>query len=188
MANAALIDIDQLTLETATGEAATLLAGAKAKLGFLPNMYGYMAQVPAVLDGYLRGYAAFRETSGFTPAEQETVFLTISRVNGCTYCTAAHSMIADKKSGVPADALAALRAGLPVPDAKLNAVAVFTQSMVENRGAPSQAEVDAFLAAGYTPQHVLGIVLAIGVKTYSNYVNHLAGTEVDAVFAAYKVD
>lgn len=51
----------------------------------------------------------------------------------------------------------------------------------------AKAEVDAFLAAGFTSQHALGIVQAIACKTYSNYVNHLAGTEVDAAFSDYKV-
>ncbi|MDZ4134558.1 MAG: carboxymuconolactone decarboxylase family protein [Paracoccaceae bacterium] len=188
MSNAALIDIDMLTPETATGPAKDLLTGAKAKMGFLPNMYGYMAQLPGVLGGYLAGYDAFRQTAGFTPPEQETVFLSISKVNGCDYCVAAHSMLADKKSNVPAADLAALRAGTPLPDAKLEALARFTRTMVEKRGAPAKAEVAAFLAAGYTPQHTLGIVLAIATKTFSNYVNHLAGTEMDAMFASYKID
>lgn len=187
MAHEPLIDIALLTPETATGEAADLLKGAKARMGFLPNMYGYMAQLPGVLAGYLSAYESFRQTAGFTPAEQETVLLVISRANNCDYCMAAHSMLADKKSGVPADALAALRAGTPVPDAKLQALASFTERMVISRGQPTKAEVDAFLAAGYEPKHVLGIVLGIATKTYSNYVNHLAGTEVDAMFAAYKV-
>jgi hypothetical protein len=42
-------------------------------------------------------------------------------------------------------------------------------------------------AADFTSQHVLGIVQAIACKTYSNYVNHLAATEVDAAFADYRV-
>jgi len=188
MTRTALPDITPETLDTATGEAQALLAGAKAKLGFLPNMYGYMAKLPPVLAGYLSTYDAFRAQSGFTSAEQETVFLTISRVNGCTYCTAAHSMIADKKSGVPADSLAALRAGEALPDAKLQAVATFTEAMVLSRGNPGRGVVDAFLAAGYSEQHVLGIVVAIARKTFSNYVYHLGGTPVDAVFAPCKVE
>lgn len=188
MTRTPLLDMTPETLETATGDAQALLAGAKAKLGFLPNMYGYMAKLPPVLAGYLSTYDAFRAQAGFTPAEQETVFLTISRVNGCTYCTAAHSMIADKRSGVTADDLAALRTGDDLPDAKLQAVAAFTEAMVLSRGNPGKPAVDAFLAAGYGEQHVLGVVLAIACKTFSNYVNHLAGTPVDAVFAPYKVD
>ncbi len=182
-----LLKMSPTTLEVADGEAKELLSGAKARLGFLPNMYTYMAILPGVLEGYLGTYEAFRETAGFTPAEQETVFLTISRVNGCTYCTAAHSMIADKKSGVPADSLAALRDGGDLPDAKLGAVAKFTEAMVVSRGNPGRDAVDAFLAAGYGEKQVLGVVLAIACKTFSNYVNHLAGTPVDDVFDPYKV-
>lgn len=181
-----LIDMTPTTLEDASGEAKELLSGAKAKLGFLPNMYTYMANLPGVLAGYLSTYEAFRETTGFTPAEQETVLLTISRVNGCSYCMAAHSMIANNKSGVPADSLAALREGRELPDAKLNAVAQFTEAMVESRGNPGKQAVDDFLAAGYGEQQVLGVVLAIACKTFSNYVNHLAATPVDDVFAPYK--
>ncbi|WP_254216557.1 carboxymuconolactone decarboxylase family protein [Tabrizicola sp. TH137] len=188
MTRTPLLDMTPEMLETATGDAQALLAGAKAKLGFLPNMYGYMAKLPPVLAGYLSTYDAFRAQAGFTPAEQETVFLTISRVNGCTYCTAAHPMIADKRSGVSADNLAALRAGDNLPDAKLQAVAAFTEAMLLSRGNPGKPAVDAFLSAGYAEQHVLGVVLAIACKTFSNYVNHLAGTPVDAVFAPYKLD
>lgn len=183
-----LLEMSPTTFDIAEGEARAMLSGAKAKLGFLPNMYTYMANLPGVLSGYLSTYDDFRQTSGLTPAEQETVFLTISRVNGCTYCTAAHSMIADKKSGVPADSLAALRKGRDLPDAKLNAVAKFTEAMVVSRGNPGKPAVDTFLAAGYGEQQVLGVVLAIACKTFSNYVNHLAGTPVDDVFAPYKVD
>ena len=184
----ALIDLSPLTPTTATGEAAALLQGAKAKLGFLPNMYGYMAQMPAILGGYLDGYDAFRKSAGFAPAEQETVFLTISRINGCDYCVAAHSMIAEKVSGVPADALAALRDGSEIPDVRLEALARFTRIMVLKRGRPDKAEIESFLAAGFDERHVLGIVLAIATKTFSNYVNYLAGTELDPVFSRYAVD
>lgn len=187
MTRKALIDLPLLTAETTSGETAEQLKAAKARLGFLPNMYGYMANLPGVMDGYIRGYESFRRTAGFTPSEQETVFLAIIKVNGCTYCIAAHSRIADKMSGVPAGDLAALRNGKTLPDPKLDALAKFTQTMVLKRGAPDQSEVDAFLAAGYEPRQILGIILAIATKTFSNYVNHLAGTEVDPAFAAYKV-
>lgn len=112
-------------------------------------------------------------------------FLAISLANGCDDCAAAHSMLAEKVSKLPADSLAALRAGRPPPDPKLDALARFTRLMVETRGQPGRADVDAFLAAGYTPRHVFGVILAMGVKTYSNLTNHLAGTELDTVFAGH---
>jgi uncharacterized peroxidase-related enzyme len=187
MTSASLLTLTPVTPETATPEVAEILNATKAKLGFIPNMYGFMGALPGVLTGYMASYTSFRESAGFSPAEQETVFLSISHFNGCTYCTAAHSMIADKMSGVPAGDLAALRTGGTLPDARLNALAIFSRIMVEKRGFPKKGEVDSFLAAGFTPEHVLGIVQAIACKTYSNYVNHLAGTEVDEAFAEYKV-
>jgi len=187
MTRTPLLDFTPVTSQTAAPEVAAILDATKAKLGFVPNMYGYMGALPGVLTGYMASYQSFRENAGFTPPEQEVVFLSISAVNGCTYCTAAHSMIADKMSKVPADSLAALRGGSPLPDAKLQALALFTRSMVETRGMPERAGVDSFLTAGFTSQHVLGIVQAIACKTYSNYVNHLAATEVDAAFSPYKV-
>lgn len=105
------------------------------------------------------------------------------RGNDCTYCTAAHSMIADKKSGVPSDSLAALWNGGDLPDAKLDALARFTEAIVVSRRTPGKAAVDAFLAAGYGEEQVLGVVIAIACKTFSNYLNRLAGTPVDEVFA-----
>ncbi len=188
MTPTALLKMTPESIETATSGTKTTLENIKAKTGFVPNMYGYMAKLPGVLEGYLSTYESFRETAGFTPTEQEVVFLVISRFNGCTYCMAAHSMLADKVSGVPADMLAAVRAGEPLPDDKLQALATFTETMVDTRGNPDRAAIDAFLAAGYGEQHILGIILGIACKTFSNYVNHLAGTPVDDRFADYKVD
>lgn len=163
--------------------AADRLREAQAKLGFVPNMYGVMANSPGLLDTYVHGYERFRALSGFTPVEQEVVLLAVSRENGCTYCVAAHSFIADKMSAVPEAVTNAIRDGQPIPDPKLAALHDFTRTMVIKRGLPDRADVEAFLAAGYSERHMLEIVLAIAVKTLSNYANHLFHTPVDAVFA-----
>ncbi|MCC4116260.1 carboxymuconolactone decarboxylase family protein [Aromatoleum toluclasticum] len=169
--------------ETAEGSAKAVLDKALRQVGFIPNMYANMVHSPGVLNTYLDGYAAFRNDSGFTPAEQEVVFLAISRENGCEYCVGAHSLIADKFSGVPVEVTDAIRDGRPLPDARLQALAEFTRVMVASRGLPRRTEVDAFLSAGYTERQILEIVLAIAVKTLSNYSNHLFHTELDEKFA-----
>lgn len=79
-------------------------------VGFLPNMDAHMVNAPAVLSTYLHGYGLFCSESGLSSAEQQVVFLATSLFNGCGYCTAAHSMIADPKSGMPADVLKAFLA------------------------------------------------------------------------------
>lgn len=164
-----------------------VLDRAVKAVGFLPNMYANMVNAPAVLSTYLHGYGLFRSESGLKPAEQEVVLLAVSQVNGCNYCTAAHSMIADKKSGVPADVLAAIRQGHSIPDARLAALHALTVAMVTTQGRPPADVLKAFFAAGFEERHVLYIILALAVKTLSNYSNHAFATPVDPVFAAYAV-
>lgn len=173
-----------LAIEAATGKAKALLEKAKQSLGFVPNMYGAMANEPALLEAYLNSYAAFRAECGFNPVEQEVIFLVISRENGCDYCVSAHSFVADRMSKVPAQITDAIRDGRPIGDAKLAALAAFTAKMVASRGRPTDADVAAFKAAGYTEKSILGLILAISVKTLSNYANHVFHTPVDDIFAS----
>jgi alkylhydroperoxidase family enzyme len=84
---------------------------------------------------------------------------------------------------VPTEVTDALRSGDRLPYARLDALARFTTTMVKQRGLPSRADVEAFLSAGFGEPDVLQVVLAIGLKTLSNYANHLFHTPVDPVFA-----
>lgn len=185
MTDNARLSLLPVTLETAAPRAKAVLEKAKASIGFIPNMYAGMANSPGLLQTYLDGYTAFRADPGFTPAEQEVVFLTISRENGCDYCMSAHSMIAEKVSKVPADVLGALRSGTSITDPKLAALSTFTSHMFATRGRPTAASLKAFLDAGYKEGQVLEIVLALAVKTLSNYANHVNNPKVDDAFAAY---
>lgn len=174
--------------EAATGEQRDMLERAKQQTGCIPNMYAGMANVPVVLDTYLHEYQLFCKEAGFFPAEQEVIFLAISRVNGCSYCTAAHSMTPNKKSGVAKPVLEAIRNDQNIPDAKLAALFAFTTEMVSSRGRPSREVADAFLSQDYTEHRILGIVLAMAVKTLSNYSNHLFETPLDEAFSSYAVN
>jgi uncharacterized peroxidase-related enzyme len=185
MENTARVALPAQTIDSTEGTGKAMLETAKAQMGFVPNMYANMVNSPGLLETYLLGYKRFREESGLTSVEQEVVLLTISRFNACTYCMAAHSMIADKMSKVPAEVLEALRTGGPIPDAKLTVLSAFTHIILEQRGNPTTGQLNEFKAAGYTDRQVLEIVLAIAVKTLSNYSNHLFHTEVDAPFQRY---
>lgn len=153
-------------------------------MGMVPNMYARMALAPGMLSTYMDGYRRFREESGFSPAQQEVVFLTISQENGCEYCVAAHSFIGDTASAVPVSVTDAIRDGEPVPDAALGALSAFTRHLVTSRGRPTAAEAAAFLAAGYREHQILYLLLAVAVKTISNYSNHMFDTPVDAAFSS----
>lgn len=187
-ANAYIHALQPIPHETATGAAREILDVALKQVGFIPNMYANMANAPAVLSTYLHGYGLFRTESGLKPAEQEVVFLAISQANGCNYCTAAHSMLADKMSGVPKEVLNAIRNRAPIPDERLAALHALATELVLHHGRPDPVLVKAFLDAGFQERDILYIVLAAAVKTLSNFANHAFGTPVDAAFAAYRVD
>jgi AhpD family alkylhydroperoxidase len=172
------------TLQDPDPRTRAVLERAKAQVGFIPNMYAGMANSPGLLETYIDGYDRFRKNSGFTPVEQEVVFLTISRGNACDYCMAAHSVIADQMSNVPPPVTEAIREGQTIPDTKLAVLSTFTDTLLSSRGLPSESDVKAFLRAGYEERHVLEIILAIAVKTLSNYSNHLFHTPLDKMFAS----
>jgi uncharacterized peroxidase-related enzyme len=181
------IGLEPVSDKAATGVAKEIMDTTKAGFGFVPNMYRTMANSAGVLSTYAHGYKEFRQHSGFTPAEQELVFLVISRENGCDYCTAAHSMVAENVSKLDAQSLAAVRENAHIADEKLRSLAAFTQHVFASRGMITQAQAAAFLAAGYEEKQIMEIVLAIAVKTLSNYSNHIFHSELDDVFAPYAV-
>ncbi|WP_294570094.1 carboxymuconolactone decarboxylase family protein [uncultured Arthrobacter sp.] len=176
--------IGSIRYTDATDRQRELLDRGKRAARMLPNVYRVMANSPALLDTYLTGYEQFRAESGFDPVEQEVVFLTISAENACEYCMAAHSLVADTVARVPHAVTEAVRGGTPIPDPRLEALSTFTRQLLLERGRPTEDQVAAFRAAGYTDQHALHLVLALAVKTLSNYTNHLADTPLDTVFRA----
>jgi uncharacterized peroxidase-related enzyme len=179
-----VISLTPKTIDDARPEARPLLEAAQKQYGMIPNMYARMANVPDVLGTYLYGHERFRKHSGFTLAEQEVILLTISYENGCSYCMAAHSWVAQNVSKVPADAIEAIRTGKEIADPKLAALTRFTATMVRTCGNPAPQDAQRFLEAGFSEVNILEIILAIAVKILSNYSNHIFHTPVDAPFAA----
>lgn len=169
------------TPETAPAAARGDLIEAKKAYGFIPNLYGVMAEAPALLKAYRALDELFEQTS-LAPAERHVVMLTISFENGCHYCVAAHSVIAAMEK-VPNEAIEAIRNGKPIPDPKLEALRRFTAAVVETRGRLSERDTKAFLGAGYSRANLLEVILGVGLKTLSNYTNHVAETPLDEAFA-----
>lgn len=170
------------TVETADPISKVTLEAAQKGMGMIPNMYAGMANNPALLDAYSYAYKSFRENAGFTPQEQEIIFLSIAFENECDYCMAAHSFVADKMSKVPTEVTDAIRNNTEITDSKYKALSEFSKVMTAKRGNPSQDDIQAFLNAGYTEFHILGVIAGIGVKTMSNYFNHVFNTPIDTAF------
>jgi uncharacterized peroxidase-related enzyme len=171
------------TAENAPAASRPLLEGVGKSLGFVPNLYGVFAESPAALRGGLAIYEAF-SSSSLSPAEQQIVMLAVSEANDCEYCVAAHSTLAKRFVKVDPAVVDAVRRRAPIADARLDALASFTRKVVEQRGMLAESEVDAFLRAGYTRAQVIEVLLGVGMKTFNNYVDHIAHTPLNDQFKA----
>lgn len=172
------------TIETAPDGSKELLRVALKQNGFVPNLYAIMAESPEVLKAY-RQMADLFEKTAFNPIEKNIVWLTISYNNKCHYCMAIHSLVAQMYK-VPDQIIESLRNNLPLKDSKLEALRKFTALMVEKRGWVSDEELQAFLAAGYAQKNVLDVIVGIGQKIISNYVNHVTHTPLDPKIEGFK--
>ena len=168
------------TVETAPAAAKPILESGKQNFGFIPNLYGVMAESPEILEAY-GALAEFFGKSSLTDVERNVVWLAINVEHNCHYCVPAHSVIA-KSQGVDADTVNALRNAEPIKDPKLEALRAFTLKVVRQRGVVNDADIDAFLAAGFTKRNILDVILGVSHKVISNYVNHFAQTPVDDAF------
>ena len=170
--------------KTAPVGAKELLAGVGKALGFVPNLMGVLAEAPAALEAYLTLSRLF-ESSSFTSVERQVVLLAVSFENGCDYCMAAHSGLA-RMQNVPENLVLALREGTAIEEPRLEALRSFTAALTRHRARVSEAQVEAFLAAGFSRQQVLEVILGVTQKTLSNYVNHVAHTPLDSAFTSQR--
>lgn len=166
--------------DSAPEAARPLLEAAREKYGFVPNILGIMAESPALLEAYMAVSGIFEKTR-FSTAEKQVVLLAVSTENGCGYCRAAHAGIA-RMQNVDAGVIDAIQNDQTLPDAKLDVLFRFTRHMVRTRGRPEPSELQAFQDAGYDSGQVQEVILGIGMKTLSNYNNHIADTPVDEAF------
>jgi hypothetical protein len=77
-------------------------------------------------------------------------------------------------------AIAAVREGRYITDAKFEALRQLAAKVTRQRGVVSQADVTAFKAASYENRAMLNVLVLAATKLISNYTNHLAQTPLDA--------
>jgi AhpD family alkylhydroperoxidase len=159
------------------------LQRAKQSLGMVPNLERVMASAPTLLAGYVELWALFDQTS-LSAVERQVVYQTANLENECDYCVPWHSKLSERAGMSPAD-VSALREGRPLSTLRLEALRLFTQALIRCRGKILQADLEAFLSAGWTPAQALEVILGLAVKTMSNYTNAIAGTPLEPAMARY---
>ncbi|MDE3234465.1 MAG: carboxymuconolactone decarboxylase family protein [Bacteroidota bacterium] len=147
----------------------------KKGLGFVPNLYAYYAKNETALNDYLT--LQNRKTT-LKAKEREIINLVTSQINECRYCQSAHTMVG-KMNGFSDEQIIEIRKGSASFDLKLDALAKFTVSVVQNRGKVSTEITNSLFAVGFTEANIIDIIIAIGDKTISNYIHNIADFPID---------
>ena len=177
--------LEPLTIANAPAASKPVLEGVKKAFGLLPNLMGVFANSPEMLKGYLALEAEWNKTS-FTPQERTLALLAASLENECGYCIAAHSTVAKAFLKVSAETVANIRAGESTGDKKTDALITLVRELVGKRGHASHEAIDNFLAVGYTKTQVMELLMAVAMKTISNYLDHINPAPLDAAFESEK--
>jgi len=151
------------------------------KFGFVPQLFEELLRTnPAVAEAYLQAGAALQR-GGLSPLEQQIVQLTVAAWNACHYCTAAHGTAA-LGMGLAPEAVDAILEGRLPEDERLALLVETTREVLERRGWLAEDALQKLEARGLDRAVLYEIIALIGVKTITNYINHLAHTPVDEVF------
>ena len=162
--------------ESARGKAKELLDGVQNKFGMTPNLMRTMANSPSVLQAYLDFTSAL--SSGALSARlREQIALTVSEVNNCDYCLAAHSAVG-KMVGLSEEELLDSREAIST-DSKVETALRFARQLVENRGWVTDEDLSKVRDAGYDDGEIAEIVANVSLINFSNYLDHVAQTDVD---------
>ena len=174
------------TVESAPEAAKARVEAAQKANGFIPNLIGALANSPQALTFY-QEVGKLNNENSLTGGEREVIQIIAARTNQCGFCVAGHTKLATLKKLLSEQAIKASRDVNPAEfdDAKLKALADFTIAVMANKGAVSDAELAAFVAAGYRKEQAVDVVMGVALATLCNYTNNLAQTDINPELQAY---
>ncbi|HSA58314.1 MAG TPA: carboxymuconolactone decarboxylase family protein [bacterium] len=161
---------------TPDAKSKVLLVGVKKMLGFTPNLFTTLAHSSSSLGFAVAGFTGFGE-SKLSPALREQVALTVAGANACAYCASAHTALG--KMHKVAESELSRNLGALSGDRKTQAALTFARKLVDLRGRVSDADLEEVRKAGYSDGEILDLVTVTVFNIFTNYVNHVAGTEID---------
>jgi uncharacterized peroxidase-related enzyme len=144
-------------------------------IGFTPNMLATFAESPIAFNAWAALRASLSRT--LDVRTRESIALAVSEVNGCNYCLAVHSHVAEH-ARLSADEIMLARSG-HAHDPKRDAAVRFARKVIEARGHVHDADVKAVRDAGYTDANLMEIVALVAMYSLTNFFNNVFDPEKD---------
>ncbi|MEA1649249.1 carboxymuconolactone decarboxylase family protein [Nitrospirillum sp. BR 11164] len=171
------------TLDTAPAAAQPALHALQSAFGFIPNIAGAMATSPVLINS-LTGLFQQVHGGSFSEAQIQVLLLTNAVTNRCDWAIAFHRALALKEGIAPAD-VAAIRAGGVPACPTGGALSRLARTLIETRGRLDDADKDAFLAAGFSQDHLLEVIAVVAASTLTNYSGSVTRPPLEPAFAAH---
>ena len=168
--------ITQISDTCATPEAATLFTAIKGKIGMVPNLYRVAANQPTVLAAML-GLNETLAGGSFDARTREAIALAVAGANTCDYCASAHAAISASLKVAP-DTIDAHLAGRS-DDPRTAAILRLATAIVATRGLVDDSDLKAAREAGLTEAEIVETVALVVANIFTNYLNHIAETDID---------
>lgn len=168
--------IGTVTIETAPEKSKPILESINAKFGKVPNIFATIANSPAALKSMMGMFGAL-EDGALSGLPHEAIALRIGQLNGCPYCTAAHTAKA-KMTGASEEQAIGFRKG-NAEDSKIQALLKLAEAINEKRGEVSDEELADAVNAGLTEGEMLEALAIVVVNIFTNSLNAFVKTDVD---------
>lgn len=168
--------IPALDPASADPKAGPLLDAVNAAFGVTPNLFKVAANSPAALEGLL-GLNGALDKGKLDGKTREAIALAVAEADSCNYCLSAHTALG-KAAGLSDADVASARDGR-ASDPKTAAMVRFARSLIENRGHTTDSDLAQLRQAGVDDGEIVEVVGNAVVNIYTNYLNHVAGTDID---------
>ncbi|MGA2985354.1 MAG: carboxymuconolactone decarboxylase family protein [Terriglobia bacterium] len=173
--------IELLEKEQAAESIRPIYEGMEKKSGRVINMYKVMAHKPNVLGPFLEFYKQVWAPGALDPKIKELAYLRTSIMNGCTYCSRAHTASA-KRRGVTDEQVQALKepggSSRDVFTEEERAVIQFAEQLTAWPAAIQAADLET-LGKFFNTEQIEELVLTIATANLTNRFNEGMKTPVD---------
>jgi AhpD family alkylhydroperoxidase len=172
----AMVRIQPVNPADLNDEAEILLNAVCERLGRIPNLINTMAISTAVLSGYWSFQNALTGAK-LDEKFREQIGLAVAQANNSEYCLSRHVSLAER-IGLSASEIAASRRASS-EDPKRDVGLKFVREITVLRGQVSDEIMQEVWAAGYSDAEIVEIVATVAFEIFTNYLDHVARTDVD---------
>lgn len=168
--------ITQVADGAAGAETVKLFTAIKSEIGMVPNLYRVAANQPKVLAGLL-GLVRSLEEGEFDARTREAIALAVAGANSCDYCASAHTAISRGLKVAP-EAIDGHLAGKS-DNPRIAGILKLAVAIVTVRGMVTDTDLAAARNAGLSDADIVETIGHVVVNIFTNYLNHVAQTDID---------